>query len=317
MRTILLIGGTKFIGALLIDSFIKDGASVYVFSRSAPRHETVTYIQGDRNNPADLEKLSSLISQVKFDCVYDMCCYEPSQVEPLFSKVASNTQRLVFFSSAAVYAKSNFYPATEDFALGENPSFGNYGTNKAEAEGVYTALTGKHGLQLTIFRPHYILGEGDYFNRHQYFYSRIENDRIIPIPGNGQAIIQFAYGPEVADLFYKVPFTQNIPLEILNVASNEMITLDGLAETFASSANRRTVIKHIDYRAAGLKEESFYDEYFPFPNLNLILDSSRAQRLYGYKSSAVAAYVDTLYKDWCSRKSQYKQMLSKFDERVK
>ncbi len=315
-KNILIIGGTKFIGSLLVDLFLSEEANVYIFSRAAPKQKNVTFIRGDRNNPSDLKKLQVALGATHFDCVYDMCCYEPVQVRPLFGVIKDCTERIVFFSSAAVYARTDVYPLVEASPLGENNSFGNYGTNKAQAEHLYTGLAKKRGVQLTIFRPHYILGVKDYFLRHQYFYSRIEKGQAIPVPGNGQSLVQFAYAPEVASLFYSVPFSHNLDAEILNVASTQMLTLDGVAAAFAASMGQQADISHIDYGAAGLDEKNFYDDLFPLPNLNLVLDTERARKVYGYPASDISSYINNLCDDWKNVKSDYEQVLSKFDTKL-
>jgi len=304
-KKILFIGGTKFIGAKLVDKFLADGHSIYIFSRSAPTQALVTYIKGDRNNPEDLETLRTNIEKLSFDCIYDMCCYVPDQARSFMNIVAKHAKKLVFFSSAAVYARIGKFPLREDSELGEHLSFGDYGTNKAAIEKIYTKVCSDNNINLTIFRPHYILGAGDYFERHPYFFSRLEANHTFKLPGKGNALLQFAYYKDVVEMFYKVPFLQDKSVEILNLAGEELFTLHGVINEFANKVNIEPQIEEVNYETHGLKEDYFYDELFPFPNLNLILDSSLAIEKYGYKPRGLESYMQELLEDWQANKQKH------------
>lgn len=317
MKSILIIGGTKFIGRMLVDKFIVDGYKITVFSRSTPKQNQVNYIKGDRNNPNDLQNLIRTIQGNTYDRIYDMCCYEPDQAEKLAPILVKHTKKIILFSSAAVYEKSEIFPLNESSPLGEHPSFGDYGTKKAGVEAIYKKNCENLKVQLTIFRPHYILGVGDYFKRHEYIYSRIESNRTILMPGNGKALIQFAYAPDVVELFYNVPEKQLAPIECLNIASQELITLKGTLSSFSDSLKRKLHIVYLDYEKYDLHEDYFYDHLFPFPNLNLILDSTRAKQLYGYSDTPLKEYLPELAKDWKNKKSEYELVLSSYEKLLK
>ncbi len=317
MKKVLFIGGTKFIGAMLVDKFIEDNAEIYIFSRSEPKNDNVHFIQGDRNNIEDIEKLKSSIKDMVFDLVYDMCCYTPSQAEAIIDILSPHTKHLIFFSSAAVYAKTEHFPLNEGSKLGEHSSFGDYGTNKAAIEKIYTDACDNYNIRLTIFRPHYILGVGDYFMRHQYLFSRIEKGLDIDLPGNGEALVQFAYAPDVASLFHSVPEKQSTQLDIVNIATKEMMTLVGVTQLFANAAKSHGNVRNVDYEKYGLHEQSFYDNYFPFPNLNLVLDVNHAEKVYNHTGTRLETYIDILYKDWVNNAQGYKIVPTPFDKAPK
>ena len=294
MKKILFIGGTKFIGAMLVDKFLLDEAEIYIFSRSAPKNDKVHYIPGDRNNSDDLQKLKEAIKGHIFDLVYDMCCYTPLQARSMLEILIPHSKHIILFSSAAVYAKTEYFPLNEKSGLGPHPSFGDYGTNKAAAEERYIKACKEHDLSLTIFRPHYILGPGDYFMRHHYLFSRLEKGISIDLPGSGEALVQFAYAPDVALLFYSVPCKQTVQIEIVNIATPELISLVGVVDLFAKTLKQKPQTRHINYEDYGLNEQYFYDDYFPFPNLNLILDVTHAEQNYNFQGTHLADYIDAI-----------------------
>jgi|GEM_PF-737026 len=305
-RNILIIGGTKFIGKLLIDLLLKNGDCVTVFSRSAPVERQVMHLAGDRERPTDMAMLQHAIQGQVFDVVYDMCAYNLDHAKDLYLVIGDKAKRLVFFSSAAVYPPTELFPLRENDPTGLHPSFGDYGTNKAAIESFYTEKCATDDVQLTIFRPHYILGPGDYFERHQYVLSRIEQHKPIYVPGDGHALIQFAFSEDVAKLFFAVPRKQKAQLEIVNVAGQQYITLVGFVQLFADALGVTVDIRPTDYAQFGLRNDRFYDDLFLFPNLNLILDCSRATSRYAYKPTPITEYVPRLVEDWQRTKQAYK-----------
>lgn len=312
MKKILFIGGTKFIGSMLVNKFLDEKISVYIFSHSAPISNNAHYIPGDRNNNDDLRQLKESIKGQVFDLVYDMCCYTPLQARQMAEMLIPHTKHLIFFSSAAVYAKTEYFPLNEKSKIGAHPSFGDYGTNKAAAEVIYDEACKKHDVGLTIFRPHYILGPGDYFMRHQYFYSRLEKGIPIDLPGNGESLIQFAFASDVALLFYDIPNKQTVQTDVINIASPEIMSLVGTVNLFAKSAKQKPLIRHINYEDYDLNEQFFYDDYFPFPNLNLVLDVTHAEQDYGFQGLRLVDYIDDLFNEWTLNKQNYQILPTPF-----
>lgn len=304
-RNILIIGGTKFVGKLLVDLFLKNGDHVTILSRSQPEQPDVRYISGDRENADDLANWQKSLEGEQFDVTYDMCAYTPEHAQSLFPIIQGKTKRLVFFSSAAVYERTEIFPLKETSTVGPHESFGDYGTNKAAIENFYKKKCNESQVQLTIMRPHYILGPGDYFERHLYILSRIENGKAIYIPGDGQALVQFVLSTDVAKLFYEIPFKQRVPIETLNIAGKELITLSGFVRLFADAYGAKADIKLTDYESYGLRNDRFYDDLFLFPNLHLILDTQRLEQEYRFTATPLKSYINLLVQDWMQLKQDY------------
>ena len=61
-KNILILGGSRFIGYLMLSKLIKDRHNITVFNRQlsvppAPFPWATTYVRGNRNNSQDLEHL--------------------------------------------------------------------------------------------------------------------------------------------------------------------------------------------------------------------------------------------------------------------
>ena len=63
-KNILILGGSRFIGYLMLSELIKEGHNITIFNRQlrippGPFPKAVKLIKGDRNCPQDLEFLSN------------------------------------------------------------------------------------------------------------------------------------------------------------------------------------------------------------------------------------------------------------------
>jgi len=104
---VLVIGGTLFIGRLLVEELLKDGHEVAVLHRQ-PKHDwgrRVENIMADRNDADSVrEALSTRRFDVVFDNVYD---WErgttAAQVEATVRACGDRLSRYIFMSSVAAY----------------------------------------------------------------------------------------------------------------------------------------------------------------------------------------------------------------------
>lgn len=300
-RKILIIGGTRFLGPSIINLLLKNGDKVFCFNRGNKYTyqipKSVKQIKGDRENARDLKQLENY----SFDLVYDMCCYYPRQAEKLINAIHKNSKHIIFLSTAAVYKKTYLYPLKEDAEKGKWSSFGDYGTNKSQAEEKFIRNAKRNNTKLTIFRPVYILGKDNYFDRENYYFSRVLGGQKILVPGNGNALIQCCFVDETADMFYKIPLLQTNQIETLNLGGDEYITVKGFAELCASIAKKQSKIHLLDTKEYGFEEEQFRDDLYPFPNVSLILSNARIKERYDIQFKDLNEGLKDIYKHWIKK----------------
>lgn len=298
MSNVLIIGGTRFVGPELVRKLLSSGDKITVFSRGnnygRKLDSRVEYIYGDREKDEDLSKLFLN----KYDTVYDMCCYCKDHAEELIKHSSQKINHLVFFSTAAVYRKPTIFPLSEASELGEWPSFGDYGTKKAEAETLFANFTKRNGIKLTIFRPVYLLGKNNYFDRENYYFSRLLTGKKILVPGNGRALIQFTFLDETAEAFANCPKRQKVQVEILNIASDEYISLENFVILCGEVTERKPKIVNLELSKVDLDEERFYDDLYPFPNLSIILSNQKIKEKYSIRFKGLKDGLIEIYNDW-------------------
>lgn len=297
MKRILIIGGSRFLGPTLINKLIAEHCEITVFNRGNNYGNTlphqVTHLKGDRRDIKTME----VLSQKKYDLIYDFCCFNKTDAFNLLTKIQP-TEQIIFLSTAAVYKKPLIYPLTEESVLGEWDSFGDYGTQKVDAEKEFISFAKKNGVKLTIFRPVYLLGINNYFDRENYYFSRITNNDPILIPGRGNALIQFAFLEETAHALKVVPEQQKDQIEILNISGNEYISVKDFILLCADIVNKKPRLVWLITESFGLKEEHFYDDFYPFPNLTFIASNQKISTKYGIKFQSLPDGLGSIFFYW-------------------
>jgi len=191
----LVIGGTGFIGQLLVAELLKAGHSVSVLHRRAKHGlgRGVKNIMADRNDAhAVRAALAGSKFEVVFDHVYD---WErgttAGHVEATARAAGDNVKRYVFMSSVAAYGDGLNHHEGDALAPDDAPDL--YVRNKAMSERALFRLHQRIGLPVVTLRPPYIYGPGNPYYREAFFWDRLRAGRPIIIPGDGRRLMQFIY----------------------------------------------------------------------------------------------------------------------------
>ncbi|KKU52792.1 MAG: hypothetical protein A3A28_04340 [Candidatus Sungbacteria bacterium RIFCSPLOWO2_01_FULL_47_32] len=259
---ILFIGGSRFVGPLVIEELLERGHEVTVFNRGLLRQsypKEVTFVKGNRNRGFPFKE--------RFDSVIDTCAYREKQTERVIRELKFDF--LVHISTAAVYKKTETFPLIEESPLGDWPVWGDYNKGKVECEKTLAVS----GLPYATIRPVYILGPKNYLARESFIYSKIKNGLPTILPGNGRALIQFIFADEVAETI--VLIAENKNEGAFNIAGNDTITLKGLVEEMSKIVGKEPIIKY----NLSADSEKFNEVEFPFANENFAVSNEKIKRL--------------------------------------
>lgn len=275
---ILIIGGSRFVGPLLVEKLLKKKHQVTIFNRGHyPAPSGVSFIQGDR---------SKFSIDTRFDIVIDMCAYNGIQTKTALNQL--NFDFFIHFSTAAVYKKSDQI-LTEDSPLGDWPLWGGYNKGKVECEKVLATS----GVKFAAIRPVYILGPKNYCDREHFIYSRILSSTPIVLPGDGQALVQFVFAKEVADSIALI--AEKKAVGPYNCAGDEKISLQNLVLGMGKIVGQKPVIQ-FNQKANG----EFKEENFPFANETFLCGNSKLKSL-GMKFTPLLNGLKTDYKQFYSK----------------
>ena len=174
-KTLLILGGTRFLGPEIVDAAKASGWTITLFNRGKTNpglFPDLEKLQGDRNN--DLKSLAGRT----FDAVIDTSGYFPRQVRDTATLLGKQgAKQYVFVSSISVYASLGKpgVDETAPVAILKDPTIetiteGSYGGLKALCEAAAeAAMPGR----ATNVRPGLIVGPNDGTDRFTYWPVRV------------------------------------------------------------------------------------------------------------------------------------------------
>ncbi|HEY2014560.1 MAG TPA: SDR family oxidoreductase [Bryobacteraceae bacterium] len=270
---VLVIGGTLFIGRLLVDELLKAGHDVAILHRKA-KHDLgrrVENLMGDRNDADSLrEALSGRRFEVVFDNVYD---WErgttAAQVEATVRACGDRLTRYVFLSSVAAYGDGLNHKESDPLA----PDYHSdpYVRHKATTERLLFRMHAKSGFPVATFRPPFVYGANNPFYREQFFWDRLRAGRPIIIPGDGHRLMQFAYVTDLVQAMLRSMTEPKAVGEAFNIGDPKPLTQVEFVEKLAKVANVEPTLvrmpRDLILQAGGnaMTEPYYFGEYLDLP----------------------------------------------------
>jgi nucleoside-diphosphate-sugar epimerase len=197
---LLVLGGTLFLGRVLVEESLRNGHDVTTFNRGRSGADLpgTDVVRGDREQESDLRRLSQGRS---WDAVVDTSGFVPRIVRDSARILADRVDRYVFVSSVSVYRGWPVEPLNENSAVLECPSdagpeFGyddprgyptQYGFQKSGCERAVQSVFNDRGF---VLRPGVILGVHEYVGRLPWWLRRVARGGRTLAPGYPDRKIQ-------------------------------------------------------------------------------------------------------------------------------
>ena len=197
-RTILILGGTGFLGPHLVEAARGRGHTLTLFNRGKTNPHLfpeVEKLQGDRDGVLDALRGRS------WDAVIDTSGYVPRVVKMSADLLAEATKQYLFVSTISVYAGMDRPGADEDAPLATLPDPTtedvpqHYGALKAACE---VAAGASMPGRVTVVRPGLIVGPRDPTGRFTYWPVRVSRGGEILAPGSGGDPVQYIDARDLA-----------------------------------------------------------------------------------------------------------------------
>jgi 2'-hydroxyisoflavone reductase len=235
--SILILGGTGFLGPAVIDAAQARGHKVTIFNRGKSEkyvgtRDNIEKLYGNRDpekhsdeekneGPKGLEELKGK----DWDGVVDTSGYFPRMVKASAEALAGSVGQYVFVSTLSVYKNNDkpnmdesdelgvlSDPATEQFGA----QMENYGPGKAACErAAEAAMPGR----VTNVRPGYIVGPGDTTDRFTYWPVRVSRGGEVLVPGTVDDAVQIIDVRDLADFI--VTCLETKAVGVMNVCGPE------------------------------------------------------------------------------------------------
>lgn len=321
-RRILVIGGTQFIGRLLVTELLRAGHEVHLLHRRPrnPFGRRVHNLIADRNDASSVLKA---VSAVRFDAVFDNA-YDwergttGAQVEATAQIFDGKVGRYVFMSSVAAYGDGLNHHEGDALAPDDHPS--SYVRDKAMSERALFRLHQRTGFPIVTLRPPFVYGPGNPFYREAFFWDRFRAGRPIILPSDGHRLMQFVYVNDLVELALRVLEQRNAAGHAFNAANPRALAQHEVVMEMARAAGFKeprfvSIPRELIHRAGGQaygERKLYFGNYFDVPAITEII--TKAQRMLAFKPTDFAAGLKTTYRAYVKRRRFPKPDFSFEDE---
>lgn len=288
---ILILGGTRLFGKVLVRNLIERGHNVTIATRGLTQDsygDLVTRIIIDRENKKSIEKA---LEGKYFDIIYDNLCYSPNSARDLCDVIEDKTDRYIIISSSAVYKfnknikEEEFNPYIYKVIYGDRNDF-SYAEGKRLSEAV---VFQNYNIKTVAVRFPVVLSKDDYTKR---LYSYVENNILNKSTNinNIDSNLSFISDKEAGDF---LAWLSNVDyMGPINAASYGSITIKEIIEYIEKSTGKKMIISSDGING---KYNGIFDSN---------LDISRVESL-GFKFNNIKEYIFNLleyYTDICITK---------------
>jgi len=274
MKTALVCGAGGFIGSHLVKLLKKEGFWVRAVDLKFPQFaetEADDFVLADLREPDNCRDLVDrrfdevyqlaadmggagyvFVGEHDADIMHNSAMINLNMLEACKNR---NTKRIFYSSSACIYPQGNQTdpnkPITrEDSAYPADPD-SDYGLEKLFSERIYLAYQRNYGMQVRVARYHNIFGpEGTWNDGREKApaamcrkVAEAEDGGTIEIWGDGEQTRSFMYVDECLEATIRL--TRSDFTGPVNIGSEEMVTINQLAEMAMEIAGKKLSIKHI------------------------------------------------------------------------
>jgi 2'-hydroxyisoflavone reductase len=280
---ILVIGGTQFIGRHTVERLVPLGHDVTVLHRQA-HHNLGPHVRNVQAERADLATIERVISDGRFDAVYDFV-YDwekgttAEQVAAAARSCQDGLRRYIFMSSIAAYGPGVNHREDEPLVADDNPS--PYAAHKAASERALFRMHEESQFPVTTFRPPFVHGPRQPFYREQFFWDRLRDGRPIILPDGGDAPIQWVFVSDLAEACVRALEVPEAAGHAFNLAHVESLTQRAFVEMLARVANVNAgfaSISRSEIHAAGghpFMGNLYFGEFLDIPVHTSVVDKAR------------------------------------------
>ena len=302
---VLIIGGTRYMGRIVVQRLLERGDKVTVFSRGTTRPEwwdQIEHIQGDREDRVDF---AAKLKGKSFDAVIDTQAYHKEDVESAVETFDGNVGRYVMVSTGSVYLEGAvdffkhciFQESVVDWSSidytypeGEDP----YGVGKRHCE---KWLQENSNIPYTIIRIPAIMGSDDPSGRMWWWVQRALDGRGVVVPLEDHGMFRTLYSADAAQAFIRVLDVPETANQTYHITMQEIMSIDRWAGLIWAAAGHECQITYVPREI--IHKQPHLDAYVPpmSRSVSYFYKLSKAEQEFGFSTTPVAEWVQTTV-DW-------------------
>jgi len=263
IKSALITGGAGFIGSHLVDRLVSDSWNIRVLDNfSSGRMKNIEHHKNDPNVEivvGDLKNNEDCLKAVKdVDVVFHFAANPEVRVSTTNPEIHFNenvvatfnlleamrkegVKELVFASSSSVYGEPEEIPVGEDAPI---RPVSVYGASKASCENLIHAYSKLYGIKAVVLRYANVVGPG---LRHGVIWDFIvklsRNSNELEILGDGKQVRSYIYIDDAVEATLLAWRKSTSHFELYNVASEDWITVDEVADEVIKTMGLNNVKK--------------------------------------------------------------------------
>jgi nucleoside-diphosphate-sugar epimerase len=298
---VLVIGGNRFVGALVAWRLLARGARVTLLNRgNLPDHfgNRVERLRADRTT-ADFARV---LTGRRFDAVVDLAAYTGDDARGAIFALGERAGHYVMISTGQVYLvrEGCRLPAREadyDGPVMPRPPAGpdlaecEYRVGKRGAENALDLAFREHGFASTRLRIPMVNGENDYYRRLDGYLWRMFDGGPVLVPDGGRQPCRHVYGDDVARTVVDILGRRETFGQAYNLAHDEAPSLRQVLEQLREVAGARAQL--VDVPSAALVQHLLSPAGIsPYSNPWMSnVDPGRARSELGFRATPFAEVI--------------------------
>lgn len=302
---VLIIGGTRDLGHLLVLGLLQGGHHVTVFNRGQTPDTLppeVERLRGDRSIP---EQLRQALTGRSFDTVVDTTLYNGTDATAVAELLDGRTGHYVFLSTGQVYLprlglqrpykEEDYDGPLMDALTPESPNYEQwrYGFEKRQAEDALTRAWETRRFPFTSLRMPTVNSERDPSGRLYGYLLRLKDGGPVLVPTGPQVPVRHVYGRDVVAAILTLLRAGPGRGRAYNISQDETVSLREFLELLAHTAGYELRLAFLD---RGLLEaRGLLPDCSPFSGLWMsALDNRRSKEELGIQYTPLPVYLQRL-----------------------
>ncbi|MCK5076278.1 MAG: NAD-dependent epimerase/dehydratase family protein, partial [Calditrichia bacterium] len=254
MKTVLLIGGTRFVGKAILDKLLNEKMRVVVYHRGNHKlhlnHPNLFEEFGDCRSPLNYH---ALFKKYRFDLIIHTVAYKPDDLISLFPDIKKYKTPIIVISTGQVYivTVNNKIPFAEDvydFPLLPAPQNDTdyiqwiYGLHKRDVEQLLDKWWEEYEIPSVSLRCPVIQGNYDYSYRLFSYIARILDSNQILLPFKGNSAISHLYVEDLTSALSLVAASDINNRAVFNLSMQERTSLSKFIKEISALFKKHTEI---------------------------------------------------------------------------
>jgi nucleoside-diphosphate-sugar epimerase len=302
---ILIIGGTRNMGPILVHALLKAGHQVTILNRGKTRDDLPEAVERLRADRTDATQLTNALQGRTFDAVIDNALYNGREADAIIRLLQGRTGHYIFISSGQVYlvregAERPFVEDSYEGRLMPPPkptTFSyeewQYGMEKRQAEDALAKAWQEAAFPFTSLRLPMVNSERDHFNRLYNYVLRIKDGGPVLVPTTPNFALRHVYAGDVIEAICTLLDTGLGKGRAYNIAQDETTSLDDFLAIVGELAGAQPHL--IRVKRDLLEANGFLPDCSPFSERWMSeLDNRRSKDELGMDYTPLRTYLSNI-----------------------